>query len=277
MKPHKLVRFTQKLYTSPLLVSKDVFESITTYLDSRNSLDVFEVEEKSHTPEDIEILKGEFGVIKIHGPLTYRTSPWQAMCGGQSYESILTQANYLVKSNVKTIILDIDSGGGEAYGAFLCADELRDICDSNSINLIAYVDGLCCSAAYAIACAADEVIANPYSETGSIGVLVCLRDVSKAMDNAGVKNVFVTAGDSKIPYKEDGTFKPEFLVDLQEKVNFLYSKFIAHVSKYTGLSELAIKETEARTFVSDEALEIGLINSIMTNSEFAAYIAAKYK
>lgn len=279
MKSHNLLRLTQKLYYNPLLLSKPSFDSITAYLDSRNNGRFqyedteAETEEQDSSEQEIE----DIGVINVHGPLTYKATAWQALCGGCSYEYIIELAEELAESGARTIVLDIDSGGGEAYGAFSCANELRSLCNEYDIELLAYVDGACCSAAYAIACVADEIVTNLYSEVGSIGVLVCLHDTTKAMEDAGVKTVYITGGKDKVPFDTDGTFKKDFLNDLQYKVDFLYSEFVDHVSKYTGLRPEEIRDTEAKTFIAPDALKLGLVNSVKTNNEFAAYVAAKHK
>jgi ClpP class serine protease len=96
---------------------------------------------------------------------------------------------------------------------------------------------------------------------------------SKQLEQAGLTRTFVTAGANKIPFDANGEFRGEFIASLQESVNELYGEFVAHVSKYTGLSEEEIKATEASMFRANKALSMGLINSIMTNEEFAEYLS----
>ncbi len=135
------------------------------------------------------------------------------------------------------------------------------------------VDGTCASAAYAMACVCDELVGNPYCEVGSIGVLIALQDKSKMMADVGIKPVFVSAGKEKIPFAEDGSFRPEFLADLQTKVDKLYQAFAEHVSTNTGLTVKEVKSTEAKCFMAEDALKLGLINKIMSNSDFVEYVA----
>lgn len=270
---HELLKVTQKLYGVPHLISESAFENIEKYLNSRNAgmMDFSEAEYTQAEEEDPEVIGG-IGVIEIFGPLTYRKTGWEAVCGGASYESIMKAVEDLVEAEVSTIVLSVDSGGGQAYGCFICADEIRKICDEKNIRLIGYVDGLAASAAYGLICVCDEIVSNPYAEVGSIGVLISLLDDSKYMDKEGFKRVFISAGKNKIPYAEDGSFKKPFLDDLQMKVDSLYESFVSHVSKYTGLSTEAVKATEAKTFLAQDALQLGLVNKIMTNSDFIEYV-----
>lgn len=268
---HKLLKVTQKLYGVPHLISETSFENIHRYLEKRNMGMMDFPPQMPEVEVETEVIGG-IGIIEIEGPLTYKSTGFEAICGGCSYEDIIEEAEELIEEGVTTLVLNFDSGGGEAYGVFSMSDELRKLCNENNVKLVAYVDGLCASAAYAIACVCDEVITNPYSEVGSIGVLICATDRSKALEMEGIKPVYIYAGDSKIPYADDGSFKPEFLDDLQMKVDSLYESFVGHVSKYTGLSSEAVKATEAKTFLAQDALAIGLVNKIMTNSEFIEYV-----
>ena len=278
MKAHQLFKLTQSLYGVPHLVSKQTFDSVESYLTLRNAGMMLpmapEQDEAEEAPDDLDDISG-VGVINMYGPLTYKPTGWEALCGGCSYESIIEQADDMLEAGAKTIILNTDSGGGEAYGVFLAAQQLRKMCDDAGAQLIAYVDGTCASAAYAMACVCDEIVANPYAEVGSIGVLICLTDQSKALDEAGIKPVFISAGAQKIPYNEDMTFRPEFLADLQYKVDTLYDAFAKHVTIFTGLSLEDVKATEAKTYMAQDALDKGLVNKIMSNSDFVDYIVTK--
>ena len=69
----------------------------------------------------------------------------------------------------------------------------------------------------------------------------------------------------KFHFAADGSFKKEFLDKIQKDVNKANDQFVSHVSNHTGLSIQSIKDLNAETFDADEALEIGLVNSIMTN------------
>lgn len=281
MPKHSLLRLTQKLYLTPHLINQQSFINIESYLSLRNAglmlPDLPNQEgEPAEAPDDLDDIVG-VGVIDICGPLVNKASMWDAMCGMCSYEGILEQADEMIEAGCSTIVMNIDSGGGEAYGAFDCADSLREMCDEAGVSLIAYVDGMAASAAYAIACAADEVVCNAYGEVGSIGVLIALCDQSKALEKAGLKPVFISAGDNKIPYNEDNTFKQAFLDDLQMKVDTLYGAFVDHVAEYTSMTPKQIKDTQAKTFMANDALELGLINKVMSVSDFVDYIVAKQK
>lgn len=277
MNSHKLLRLAASLRNKPHLISKEGFREIESYLSARNAGAALPFPDDS---EDVEIQpeledQAGIGIITIRGPLTYRTSGWEAWCGGFSYEMLLDQAEELIEAGAKTIIIDADSGGGEAYGAFESADELRKMCDDNGVELLGYIDGCACSAMYALICVCDEVVINPFGEAGSIGVLICLYNDSKMLEQVGIERTFVTDGDDKVPFADDGTWREGFLEDLQERVVELGDAFRAHVSKYTGISTDDIKATQAKVYSAQEALSIGFVNKIMTRSEFVDYVISQ--
>jgi ClpP class serine protease len=272
MNQHKLLRLTASLRNRPHLISEAAFQEIEEYLNSRN-FGMLDIEgSKSAGQRETSPIAGDIGVISIRGPLTYRSTGWEGLCGGFSYQMLLEQSEELIAARVKNIVLDVDSGGGEAYGCFEATDELRKMCDAAGVKLTGYIDGSACSAAYGIICACDEVVINPFAQAGSIGVLIALYNDSKALEQAGIQRTFVTDGTDKVPFADDGSWREGFLSDLQARVAELGDAFRAHVSKYTGLSVKDIKDTQARVYSAQDALSIGLVNKIMTRSEFVDYI-----
>lgn len=278
MNKHKLLRLTASLRNRPHLISKTAFQEIEAYLSARN-VGMLDFPQEPQPEDDTDNPDGEvvngIGCITIRGPLTYRTTGWEAFCGGFSYEMLLEQAEDLIEDGATTIVLDMDSGGGEAYGCFESANELRKMCDENSVKLVGYVDGSACSAMYGIACVCDEVIANPGADVGSIGTLVCLYNDSKALEKDGYERTFITDGTDKVPFADDGSWREGFLEDIQKRVSELGDTFRAHVSEYTGLSVQAIKDTQAKVYSAQDALSMGLINKIMTRSDFIDYVVSQ--
>lgn len=281
-KKQSLLRLTQSAYNLPHLLLPSTLDHLLTYLDHRNLGLLDDIEdnmEDSQDEDDNELdMVGSLGYIHINGALTFK--PVMGMCGevqGCSYTGLLNQVEAMAEAGAKTIVMEFSSPGGQAMQCFIYANEIRKVCDEHNIELIGYVQEMACSAAYALACLCDEVVSNPDAITGSIGCVVALTDFSKAMDDAGIKRIYITSGDAKVPFAADGSFKKEFIDKIQKDVNKANEQFASHVSKYTGLSVETIKSFNADTFDAEEALDKGLINSIMTQSEFAAYVAAKHK
>lgn len=278
MSYHTLMRLTASVYNKPHLITADSFAVILDYLDTRNEAGIsLKYDTPTEAVDEPKPYAGSLGVLRVDGSLTYK--PLMTMCGsvGTSYQSLVDQVEEMVEAGVKTIVMEVTSGGGEAGHCFETAEAIRATCDEAGVKLVGYADTVACSAAYALISICDEVIANPSASLGSIGCVVALMDQSKAYEMAGLKRIFITSGDSKVPFDEDGSFKKEFLDDIQEDVDRLNAEFAAHVSKYTGLDVETIIGLQAKVFDAREAVKLGLANKVMTNKQFAAYVAKLHK
>ena len=276
---HELARFRSKLFDTPLLVDSKSFESILNYVDKRceGTVDVVQKEASSEFSmySTLHYAESNLGVIHISGPLTNKSTGWEALCGGTSYESIKEDFEALLEAGVKTVAFMAESGGGEAYGMMDTGNYLRKLADENGIRIISYVDGLAASACYGLIAISDEIISNKSSEIGSVGVLIRLLNDSKSLEMKGYERSFISAGKEKIPYAEDGSFRKEFLDDLQYKVDTLYTDFAEYVAEHRNLSVEAVRNTQANTFLANDAIALGLADRIMTQEEFYSYLSGE--
>lgn len=275
---HELARLRSKLFDTPLLVETKSFESILNYLDKRceGTVEVNKEAAEEYSMHSTLYYKDNgLGVININGPLTNKSTGWEALCGGTSYESIKEDFEALLEEGAKTIAFIVESGGGEAYGMMDTGNYLRRLADENGVKIVSYIDGLSASAAYGLTAISDEIISNKSSEIGSIGVLIRLMNDSKALEKEGYERTFITAGDEKIPFAADGSFRKEFIDDLQYKVDTLYQEFVEYVAEHRNISIEAVRNTQAKTFLAGDAVRLGLADKLMTQEEFYSYLSGE--
>ena len=275
---HSLLRLKEKICNTPHLMHPASFEIVIQYLNERNSEDFkldTAVEDNRESNSRYSFNKDiGVAVLNIDGPLSYKPVTMMGFdCGGASYQQIKEDFTYLVDSGAKTIAFSVSSGGGEAFQMMPTANYMRKLATENDVRVITYVDGLSASAAYGLSVIADELIMAPSSEVGSVGVLVRLMNDSKALEKEGYERTFISAGDDKIPFDADGSFRKEFLEDIQGKVDTLYEEFTGFVAEHRNLSVEAVKSTQARTFLPKEAIELGLADRVMTLEEFYTHLA----
>lgn len=271
----KLVEMKGKMYDTPHLIDAQTFSWVEGVINAQTEKPTMAVS-GNHKNKERDLAYNpdtKVGLIDISGPLTYEE--YEAVCGeaNASYQQIEGEFDALLAAGAKTIVLDVDSPGGEAYGMMETGRYMRAKADAAGVTLLAYVDGLAASAGYGLASSAHEVIANPQSELGSIGVVVKLRNINKAMQEMGVQDTYIYAGKSKIPFNANGEFAEEFLEDIQEKVDALYAEFTSYVADLRGISVDAVKATEAKTFLAAKAVELGLADKTMTRESFFEYLA----
>ena len=272
---HTLFRLRSKVFNTPQLMQVSQFESIVEYLNSRCEEDIesgggpTESNSRYSYNPDMQV-----AVMDIEGPLTYKPITFMGMdCGGANYQTLKEDFTYLVEQGVKTVAFNADSPGGEAFQLFPTASYIRKLADANGVKIITYVDGLAASAMYGLASISDEIIMAPSAEVGSIGVVVRLMNDSKALEMNGYQRTFIKAGASKVPFGEDGEFRKEFLEDIQDKVDVLYEEFTGFVAEHRNMSVDKVRSTEAKTFLPEKALQLGLADKVMSVEDFYMYLA----
>ncbi|NEV49437.1 S49 family peptidase [Wolbachia pipientis] len=211
--------------------------------------------------------KKETAVIPVHGILTKKPGAFDDFLGMTSYEKIREEVEKaLMDEEVETILLDIDSPGGEVSGLFDLSDFIYEARGEKEIIAIANDDAY--SAAYAIASSAEKVFVSRTSGVGSIGVIASHIDQSGFDKKQGIKYTTVFAGNRKNDLNPHEPITSESLESLQGEVNRLYEMFLQLIAKNRNLSTEKIKSTEAGLYFGEKAIEIGLADGVTTFSEF---------
>lgn len=272
--------YNSKITNTPLLATPTLLSNIQSVLANHTiatSLQKLEADaERSAKYKSLKAnLPSNTGLIQINGALVADSmGNMEALCGLTSYESIKNQmVAYTQNSSIKRVLLHISSGGGEAYKVFSSCNEVKDLAKKHGIELIAYVDGTCASAAYAFASISDQIISHPESgNIGSIGVVMQLVNDSKALEQKGYDRQFVYSGNSKIPFDQNGAFRADFISDLQAKIDETYQTFVTHVSTNRKMSKQDVIKTEAKTYTAKKAISLRLVDHLMTESELFEYL-----
>lgn len=273
----ELFRLGEKLFDRPQLCTSELMSHTVEYVAKRCGDPNFSIHDSDFKGKRSDRVRYDkenaVGYISMDGPITY--VPMYGMSTGEalSHKLIKEEVQNLLDKGASTIVLDQDSGGGEAYQTFETANFIRNLCDEYGAKLVAYVDGISASASYAYTSVAHESIMNPQARVGSIGVVLRLRNFNKYMEKMGVEDTYIFAGDSKIPFDEEGDWTEEFKNEMQESVNELYEEFTDHVAMWRGVSQDTVKGTQAKMFSSKKALELGLVDAVMTVEDFRSYLS----
>ncbi len=208
-------------------------------------------------------------VIPIHGILTKNSEAFDDVLGMTSYEKIREEIEKaLVDEKVETILLDIDSPGGEVSGIFDLADFIYEARKSEKKKIVAIANDDAYSAAYAIASSAEKVYVSRTSGVGSIGVIASHIDQSGFDEKQGIKYTTVFAGSRKNDLNPHEPITSESLENLKSEVNRLYGMLVELIARNRSLSVEAIKNTEAGLYFGKNAVDIGLADGMTILSEF---------
>lgn len=213
--------------------------------------------------------EGGVAIITVDGELVNRGAWVGASSGLVSYEGVIHQLDTAARDRrVKSILIDGNSPGGEAIGCVEASIAVRKAAAVKPV--VGLTNGIACSAMYAILSGATMRASIPSGITGSIGTLMLHIDISEALKNEGIKPTFIFAGAHKVDGNPFEPLSDAVQSDLQIEVDKHYAKFVECVAIGTGLSEEVIRGTEARAYMADDALEIGLIDQIATFDEVLA-------
>lgn len=213
---------------------------------------------------------GSVAVLPLYGLITQRTSFAGDFSGpgGTSVQSFTQQFREAVNDpNVKAIVIDVDSPGGDVSGVDELATEIYNARKQKKVTAVS--NCLMASAAYYLACSATEIVASPSSLTGSIGVYSAHEDYSQADEKAGVKVTLISAG----KYKTEGNMYEPLSDDarsaMQALVDSFYGKFVKAVARGRGVSQAAVREGfgQGRVLTAEDAVKFKLADRVATLDE----------
>lgn len=260
-----------RLYGTPLLIARPKLEVILGVVARKLAGDTLATPPPSRTDSglggDLQVQDG-IAILPILGTLVRRSSYIGAASGLTSYHDIEAMAEAaFADPTVKAVLLEIDSSGGEAGGVFDLAQRLRQLAQTSGKPLWAIADEAALSAAYAIASAADRIWLTRTAEVGSIGVVAVHVDESVADAKAGLNYTFLHAGAHKVDGHPHAPLPAPVAADIQADIEQLHTQFIALVARFRRLTPEAVRDTEARVYRGEAALQAGLADQIGTRAE----------
>ena len=164
----------------------------------------------------------------------------------------------------RAVAVVINSPGGSAVQSHLIFRRIRQLAKENEVPVIAFVEDVAASGGYMIACAADEIVCDPSSIVGSIGVVGASFGFHEAMTKLGIERRIYTSGDHKVSLDPFLPEKPDEVARLKAIQREIHNSFIDLVkerraAKLTG-PENALFSGEY--WGAKTALGLGLIDGI---------------
>ncbi|MFH2056184.1 MAG: signal peptide peptidase SppA [bacterium] len=183
--------------------------------------------------------------------------------------------------NVRAIVLHINSPGGVVAPAQEIYEKVLAVKEETDKPIVASMASVCASGGYYIACAADRVVANPGTLTGSIGVILSWPVYGELMDKIGIQMETIKSGEVKdigSPYRDASDTDREIM---QALVDDAYQQFVEVVVEQRGLSmPEVIQIADGSVFTGRQARDLGLVDTLGTYEDaldFAAELAGMDK
>ncbi len=204
---------------------------------------------------------GTVGVIRLDGVISADGGGSLLSPGGidpVSAVEMLREAD--ADPGVDAVVLRINSPGGSPAASWEIYQAVRDM----GKPVVVSVADIAASGAYYVASAADEIVAAPSSQVGSIGVILVAQDLEGLYEKVGIRYTVLTKG----KYKDIGSPTREMTAEeknvLQEQIDTVYEQFIADVAEgRPGLDADQVRElATGLTYPGEEALRLGLVDTI---------------
>jgi len=183
----------------------------------------------------------------------------------------VTQA--VENDSVTSIVLDIDSPGGTIDGLQDLADDIRAARDLKPVS--AHTPNMMASAAYWLGSQTSHISASSTASVGSIGVYTVVDDYSAMYEGAGIKTHVVSSHELKGAGVVGAPVTEEQLAEVQRNIDTYAALFVEAVAKGRGTSTAAVeKVATGQVWIGQEALDIGLVDSIGTPGAHTATVSA---
>jgi len=200
--------------------------------------------------------------IEVSGTLVQKLGtlrPWSGMTGYDGIrQNVLTA---IADREVRALMLDIDSPGGEVAGCFDLVDTIYRARGPKPIW--GTLDESAYSAGYAIASACDYVTVPRTGGTGSIGVIAMHIDWSAAIANMGAKVTIITHGARKADGHPEIPLSDEALAAFQSDINTMGDLFVKTVARNRNIPEQKVRDQQAATYLGGDGVSQGLADAVM--------------
>lgn len=258
-----MIRVLSRIKSEPWAITREAMDSILE-IAARENESPQAVAAKLGRPlentYDVEYRDG-VAILSVTGPMFRYANMFTMLSGATSYDMLARDfARAVDDPRVESILLNIDSPGGEANGVSEFADQI--FAARGAKPVVAYVGGAGASAAYWLASAADEIVIDDTAMLGSIGVVLGVEDTRARDEKAGVKRMEIVSANA--PYKRVDPATDDGRSRLQARVDALSDVFLAKVARNRGVdADTVAKEFgQGDVFVGQAAVNAGLADRI---------------
>lgn len=214
------------------------------------------------------------GIVSLKGPLVSGSAGFMRLFGITGYddfqEALLEAAT---DKSVKSIMLNVSSGGGDVNGVDEASDILKQVGTLKPV--LTYASGPMQSAAYWLGSAGTRRLAGRTSQVGSIGVIAVHFERTKQLEKDGITPTVVRSGKWKAlggPYESLSALAK---AEIEKQVMAINDIFEQRIAANLGVGQVKVHERmgQGRSFMGAEAVDVGLVHGIATHQE--AFLTAK--
>ncbi|HAU3361736.1 TPA: S49 family peptidase [Salmonella enterica subsp. salamae] len=215
-------------------------------------------------------------VLPVSGTLVHRLGGMRPFSGMTGYDGITARLQQAISDpEVTGVLLDIDSPGGQAAGAFDCADMIYRLGQQKPIWALA--NDMACSGAMLLASACSRRLVTQTARIGSVGVVMAHASYAGQLEQEGVEITLLYSGKHKTDLNPYQALPDDVRTDYQQKMDDTRQMFADRVAQYTGLSADTVMLTEAAIYDGRAGIEVGLVDEMVNAADAISVMAAALK
>lgn len=210
-------------------------------------------------------------LLDVKGTLVHKHGYLKPYSGMTGYDGIINRAAMmLAEPEVKGILMDMHTPGGEVAGCFDTADRLRQMAEQAGKPIWSLCYDMTASAGMALASAGSRRLITQTGVAGSVGVVMAHASYEEHLKQEGIKVTLIHSGAHKVegnPYED---LPAEVLARFQSDTHALRQQFAELVARNLGMSVEAVLATEAACYRGQEAIDIGFADQLVNGHEALA-------
>lgn len=200
--------------------------------------------------------KGTMAVVSLDGPIAYGSG---VRSEGISPEQVSQLTERATDEGADVILYEINSGGGAVVASRQAAQAVKEA----SVPTVCRITEIGASGAYWVASACDEVVADPLSLTGSIGVRSAYLEFSGLLDKLGIEYVNLTSAEFKDMGSQYRNISDAERDRFQRILNTTHRHFVNALADNRNMSTFEMEQSATgEVFLGVTAEERGLVDRL---------------
>ena len=262
------MRVAERLFNQPLLITPDKADIIANALKPRFlgqpvSMEAAFGDDPKDKDKGYDITPEGIAILPIEGTLVKKGRWLGAASGIRAYEQIEEIVlDAATDPQVKALLLDLDSPGGEVNGLFELMDTLFEMRDIKPLWAVANDTAM--SAAYGIASAAQRVYVTLTGGVGSVGAVAVHLDMTAAHEERGWKYEIFRSRKYKAEINQYEPLSSHGADRIQGEVDRVDGLFVERVARNRGMTVDAVGATEADIYFAQHGVAVGFADQVGT-------------
>lgn len=203
--------------------------------------------------EFVEIGSGQIAVVEIYGGIYDSRVPVRQI------------KKWAKRSGIDAIVVHINSPGGGVAASHEIYEAINEAREEYGVIVVASMSSVAASGGYYIACAADQIVSNPGTLTGSIGVIMQFPTFGDLLDKIGVRYETIKSGELKDVGNPSRALTEEEEQMLRSVIMDTYEQFVEVVADGRSMDKESVYPlADGRIYTGLQAYNLGLVDTLGT-------------